>query len=362
MRILLQHPHAPGEISGVVTYCERLAAALEREGVHVRIFSTYGAEAPALWQAVSEVDVVHLNSHHFRLAMFARLRGRRVILKYHYPYWDSVLQGPFEAQGFAGRCWAEWRFLRRLTAGQGITGFKHFAARFGRAVARVALAFVVDRRLACSQFIARSCELPREVVVDYPAVEFPHEGEPCVPMTSSPARFVFAGRLEPHKGCAVLLRAASCLAEVAKVEIIVIGDGPERPKLERMVEQLGLRHGVIFRGRLERNAVLEEMARSTAVVVPSLVNEALSLVAIEAAALGRCVVGSRAGGIPELLGPDGLMFAPDDHESLAAHLQMLIAHPTAVAEARGRELQKRLGALCDPTVAAKRAMDFYRAD
>jgi glycogen(starch) synthase len=361
MRVLLQHPHAPGEISGVVTYCEQLAAAMRRQSVEVRVLSTYGISGPEIWRAVKETDVVHLNSHHLLLVLFARLQGKRVVLKYHYAYWDSVLMGPFMVRGFAGRFGEEWRFLRRLTRGQGAGGFKHMALRLARAVMRVALAFAVHRRLACSKFIARSCELPLDVVVDYPPMDFSGMTGLCVSAVPARARFVFVGRLEAHKGCDVLLRAAACLRDTADFEIVVIGEGPERAALERIVETEGLRLVVTFRGKLGGNAVLTEMARATAVVVPSRVNEAFSLAALEAATVGRCVVGSRVGGIPELLEPDGLLFASGDHEGLAAHLRALIARPVE-AEARGRELQRRLGALCDPVAAVRRAIVFYSAD
>lgn len=159
----------------------------------------------------------------------------------------------------------------------------------------------------------------------------------------------------------MLLRAIAHLRKsAADFELVIIGDGPERERLEQIVESENLRDMVIFHGKLERAAVLAAMAQATAVVVPSRDNDALPFVVIEAAALSRCVVGSSSGGIPELLGPDGLLFAPDDHEGLAGHLRTLLQR-LSETEARGRALHRRVSTLCDPAVAARRALEFYTA-
>lgn len=361
MRVLLQHPHAPTEISGVVTYCEQLRAALGAEGVRVRVLSTHGASTAGLWRALSEADVVHLNSHHFRLAVMARLAGKRLILKYHFPYWDSVGQGPFVPRGLVGRFREEARFLAQLTQGAGWAGWRirHIGQRLLRATLRVGLAVLAHRRLACSEFIARSSELPLRVEIDYYPVTLSAEYPGNSPAIRSRSRFAFAGRLEGRKGCDVLVRALGILRRKGhRVDAVVIGDGPERERLEELARIEGVEDSVRFVGRLSRAPVRDAFAQAFAVVVPSRDNDAFPYTVIEAIAVGCCVIGSRSGGIPEALGPQGLLFDAGDEVGLAACMEHLIEHPRA-AEGHARAAFERIRQMCAPRIVARRTLAFY---
>jgi len=359
VRILLQHPHAPMEISGVVTYCEQLRVALEAEGAQVQVLSTHGASTAALWRAVCEADVVHLNSHHVRLAVMARLAGKRLILKYHFPYWDSVMQDPFVPRGLVGRFQEEARFLVRLTQGAGLASWRirHIAQRLLRAALRVGLALLAHRRLACSGFIARSSELPWPVEVDYYPVELPAEYAGNSP--AAQPQFAFAGRLEGRKGCDVMVRALALLHRKGRrVQAVVIGDGPEREKLEELARAEGLGESVRFAGRLSRAQVRDTFAKAFATVVPSRDNDAFPYTVIEATAVGCCVIGGRAGGIPEALGPQGLLFDAEDVVGLAACMEYLLEHPRA-AEDHARATFLRIQQMCEPRIVARRTLAFY---
>lgn len=361
MRVLLQHPHAPTEISGVVTYCEQLRAALEAEGARVRVFSTHGASTAELWRAVREAEVVHLNSHHFRLAVMARLAGKRLILKYHFPYWDSVVQGPFVPRGLVGRFCEEARFLARLTQGSGWVAWRirHVGERLLRATLRVVLALLAHRRLACSGFIARSCELPLRVEIDYNPLALFAEYPANLPAIRSRSRFAFVGRLEGRKGCDVLVRALAILRRKGRrVDAVVIGDGPERERLEQLARAEGVEGSVRFAGRLGPASVRDSFAEAFAAVVPSRDNDAFPYTVIEAIAAGCCVIGSRSGGIPEALGPQGLLFDTGDEVGLAACMEHLLENP-CVVEGQARAAFERIRQLCAPQIVARRTLAFY---
>src|SRR5262249_41213128 len=118
----------------------------------------------------------------------------------------------------------------------------------------------------------------------------------------------------PKKGFDVLLRAQANL--VNRRQMILIGDGPERESLEDLAERLGLNE-IRFTGQKDREAVLAEMAASELVVIPSRC-EPFGMVALEAMALGKPVVASRVGGLPEILeGADALLVDPDEPTILA---------------------------------------------
>jgi glycosyltransferase involved in cell wall biosynthesis len=127
------------------------------------------------------------------------------------------------------------------------------------------------------------------------------------------------GRMFPSKGFDVLLQA---YAETERnAQLTLIGDGPEREVLGRLARSLGLNGEVRFRGQQDRGQVLAEMAAADLVVIPSR-HETFGLVALEAMALGKPIVASRVGGLPEVLqGADALLVEPGDPAQLAEAIE-----------------------------------------
>jgi len=136
---------------------------------------------------------------------------------------------------------------------------------------------------------------------------------------------VFMGRLVSDKGCDVALRALSRLkSEGVYPSFTVIGDGPEMPALRRLTEELGLQEQVEFRGAM-REGRGREVARHKIMVIPSVWPEPFGLVAVEGLAAGCVSAASNVGGLPEAVGPCGLLFPKGDAEALAAILKTLVA-------------------------------------
>lgn len=102
---------------------------------------------------------------------------------------------------------------------------------------------------------------------------------------------IFAGRLIKEKNVDVLIKAVKLLKEkLPDVKCIIIGDGPERKRLERLTEAFGLKQNVIFKGFLEdHNEVISYMKASKVFVLPS-IREGFSIVALEANACGLPVI------------------------------------------------------------------------
>lgn len=145
--------------------------------------------------------------------------------------------------------------------------------------------------------------------------------------------FLYLGRLAPEKGVATLIRAA----RQAGVRLAIAGDGPMRQSLEAIaqgatdrIELLGFRSGDEL-ARLVRGA--------RAVVAPSEWYENAPLSVLEALAAGKPLIGSRIGGIPELVdeGRTGWLFPAGDIDALAALLQKVSLVPDATLAAMGRE-------------------------
>jgi len=116
--------------------------------------------------------------------------------------------------------------------------------------------------------------------------------------------------------------------------LCMIGDGPDRPAVERRAHELGLMRDTFFLGYQEEVAPF--YAAFDAMILPS-INEGTPVSAIEALAAGRPVVATRVGGVPDVIreGEDGFLVEPGDVDGLAERLARLAADP---------ELRARLGA------------------
>jgi glycosyltransferase involved in cell wall biosynthesis len=155
---------------------------------------------------------------------------------------------------------------------------------------------------------------------------------------SSPAErerplILAVGRLKAPKDFPTLIRALSGLRPDS-FEAVIVGEGPDRPRLEEEIEALGLSGRVRLAG--ERRDVPELLAAADVFVLPS-ASEGLPVSVLEAMAAGLPVIASRVGGVPEQVsdGETGLLVEPGDPSELTAALDRLIADPS---------LRRRLGA------------------
>lgn len=193
----------------------------------------------------------------------------------------------------------------------------------------------VSRVLAPSRYFA---ETVRPDVGRVPVHVLPNG----IPRTTRPEpltaldQLLFVGRLEPVKGVHVLLDAFRELtARHPGARLSVVGDGPARAALEERAADLTAAGRVVFHGWLTGDQVAARLRAASVVVLPSLWPENFPTVALEALQLGRPIVASRVGGLPELVGPDnGALVEAGDGAALAAALGGLLGD---------RELLARLG-------------------
>jgi len=153
---------------------------------------------------------------------------------------------------------------------------------------------------------------------------------------SSRPYVIFVGRITRQKGLPVLLRAASALEPEA--QLVLCAGAADTQELLAEVTALvsGLqasRSGVIWiPDMLPKPEIIQLLTHALVFVCPS-VYEPLGIVNLEAMACGTAVVGSRVGGIPEVVdaGVTGLLVPPDDPASLADALNALIHDPVRAA-------------------------------
>jgi colanic acid/amylovoran biosynthesis glycosyltransferase len=156
-----------------------------------------------------------------------------------------------------------------------------------------------------------------------------------VPDASGRMRVATVGRLVEKKGIEYVLRALRLLKDEAiYLECEVIGEGPLRPVLERAAAALGVADRVAFTGWQSQTSVRERLERAHVLVAASVTGrdadeEGIPNVLKEAMALGLPVVGTRHGGIPELVEDDvsGLLVPERDEHALAGALRRLATTP-----------------------------------
>lgn len=163
-------------------------------------------------------------------------------------------------------------------------------------------------------FVGR-CGLDLEAL---PQRERPQNGRP---------RVVCVGRLSAEKGHFGLLEAFHAVRSSGlDAELVLVGDGPERERIEDTIHALNLGAHVQLLGRLPADGTLQEIARADLLVLASFM-EGLPVVLMEAMALGLPVIASRVAGVPELVehGTQGLLFTPGKWSELADALKVLLA-------------------------------------
>jgi glycosyltransferase involved in cell wall biosynthesis len=197
-----------------------------------------------------------------------------------------------------------------------------------------------------------------------PAAEFPafmdlepFLAQPVAPLPEKP-RALFVGVLERYKAFDILAGAwRRVAAEVPDAVLHVVGQGALAPVAAELVSELPGR--VEWTSALSADEVAAALDAATLLVLPSR-SEGMGRVVIEAAARARAVVGSRVGGIPDVVadGETGVLVPPGDAPQLAAALVRVLSEPE-LAESLGAEARARVEPwLATPEEYARRVREL----
>lgn len=146
---------------------------------------------------------------------------------------------------------------------------------------------------------------------------------------------VFLGRMVSDKGVDLLIAALAQLATHGlRPRLSIVGDGVERPALERQAALLGVAAQIEFLGTRTDGELVALLNRHRILVMPSRYDEPFGIAALEGIACGCVVVGSAGGGLPEAIGPCGRVFRNGSAEELAAVLEDLLRRPEQLASLR----------------------------
>ena len=169
---------------------------------------------------------------------------------------------------------------------------------------------------------------------------------------------LYIGRLSHEKGVGVLLDA--CRNLNGSVRIKIVGDGPDRGILERKANALRL--PVEFTGYLSGVEISDVFSKARGVVMPSTCYENAPLSVLEAFSHCKPVIGSRIGGIPEMIddGVDGYLFEAGNVADLQSKLDTFLAlHADSVKE-MGEAARVKVEREYNPESHYGQLMDIYR--
>jgi len=184
-----------------------------------------------------------------------------------------------------------------------------------------------------------------KIKVIYNAVEFTEEinSEKEIKLPFKEVNFIIITvcRLIPWKGVYDIINVLTRFPK--NIGLIVIGDGPEREKIESMVKNFSLTDRVYLPGSLEKKRVISFFKKADLFVLNSLY-EGMPHVIIEALLAGLPVVATKVGGTPEVVrdGVSGFLIPPNDEEALYRNIKRFVDNPRLLEKLPDKREIKRI--------------------
>ncbi|MEZ4957594.1 MAG: glycosyltransferase family 4 protein [Saprospiraceae bacterium] len=210
--------------------------------------------------------------------------------------------------------------------GQAIGGwlYKKMATRFENMALKNS-----DAVIAVSDEMARVVQVreegsSRKTTKIYNGIDVP---ETTAPQNTSANTLLFVGRLTKIKGVFELVEAMKALPDF--VQLVMVGDGEDRPALEKKIQEYQLGERITLTGGLPAEKVTDWINRCQALILPSYY-ETQGIVLMEANALEKPVIASAVGGVPEVVRDkvNGLLMPSNDPKEIVSAVSYLLAQPT----------------------------------
>jgi glycosyltransferase involved in cell wall biosynthesis len=226
-----------------------------------------------------------------------------------------------------------------------------------------AISTYTAERLARQVPGVRPSIIPFGAAVDAPPVPPPYTYD-----GTRPFEMLFTGRLVERKGVHVLLDALARLPPERRARLHVLGDGPDRERLEARAAELGLPgERVVFHGFVPTEELQRRLETCDAFVLPAVIDakgdtEGLGVVLLEAMSYARPVIASAAGGIVDIVrdGRNGWLVPPGDAAALAGAITACMDDPER-ARTLGLHGREDVEAGFSWDVIADRLAEIYRA-
>lgn len=307
-------------------------------------------------------DAAHVRNiyHHLSPSILWELRAQNIPVIYHIndfkvlcPSYNFVAHGePCEAcKGGAFRnvllkkCYSGW------TARTGLVAEAYIHKWLGT-YRKCVDCFLAPSQFVCDKFVEHGWNAAKFEVLPHfqwtAPLPRPRYGNHAV---------LYFGRLSAEKGLDELLNAMQRLPDL---RLTLAGDGPERPRLQRKANDLGLAN-VELAGHLQGEELDRAIADSPFTVFPSHAYETFGKTIVESYAHARAVIATDLGSRRELVQPGktGLLYPPGDVAALSSAMQYLASNP-GVADRMGRAGWEHVRQNCNPEIHYEALIDLYR--
>jgi glycosyltransferase involved in cell wall biosynthesis len=364
VRILLHCVYYPPEVGGLESHVGELARGLASKGHEVRVVTSRSMKGLPTSEMRNGVRV-HRSPLPSRTPWGWILHSLGSLpVTARWARWADVLH----AQAFASivPCGLASRLAGKPLVATLHTS--HFLMRAERPGWRRVLARLIRRPrhvLAASQEIAQVAMglapgVEVEALTNGVDTERFCPVEPTLRSDGGTRRILVPRRLFHKNGVEYFVRAMpSIVARLPNAEALLIGDGPERQKLESLARDLGVEEVVHFLGGRAHEEMPGLLASGELAVFPSLM-EATSVAALECMSCQLPVVASRVGGLPEIIDDSvGALVPPGDPAALADAVVTLLESPSR--EDMGRRARERVVAEWSNDRLVLRHLEIYRS-
>lgn len=371
-------PRYAGDAAG--SFILRLARALRQIGIDVSVLAPHARDLPAR-DSIDGIDVIRfryaptgLETLAYTGTMAEQVRdswAARVSL-------GSMLGASFwrvlrEQQRIAPRLLhAHWWFpagvvaaaTSRLSSVPFVTTMHGSDVRLARSTAGAAkgLGWVMRASRATttvSRWLADEAHAMTPTLAPPRVAPLPAATELFTPGGSRAGdRLLFVGRLNAQKGIELLLRAVGAMH--ARVQLDVVGDGPDATAMRALASSLGIADRVSWHGALPQSGLPDFYRRATALVVPSR-DEGLGLVAVEAQLCETPVIAFDSGGLRDIIDHEvtGILVGVFTAEALARATDDLLTSPGR-APSLGTAARRKALAVFSPDAVARNYEAIYR--
>lgn len=320
---------------------------------------------PGFWQLsklIRESDVVHVAGPCLLPMTIGWLMRKPVVVEHH-GYQAICPNGRLFHEPSQTVCpgyFGEGQYGKCVTCASETMGYFAAIRALALTFPRRWLCNKVPGKITISDHVAKRIKLPGTRTVYYGIEKLQDVRAEVAPPPRDSLNVAYVGRLVSEKGPSLLLEAAKHLKDDrVSFQLAFFGDGPERARLEKLTDSLGLRDFTSFAGDLRGSEFEEAVAKIDVVVMPSLCEETAGLSAIEQMMRGRAVIVADIGGLSEVVGDAGLKFPPGDSKALATCIRKIIDDP-AFARSLGLMARERavrffeLGSMIDGHVSLYR--------
>jgi len=371
MNVLVVTGIFPPDVGGPASYVPTMSSELMKRGNKVTVVTlsdTLDHSDSSYEFAVYRIRRGHFKPIGFLITLMRVFREGRTaqVLYANGLYLEVVVANFFLRKPLVQKIVGDWAWERATNKGWVKDTFEEFQKRrYGFKVEflkklRSFCARQADTVIVPSQYLSNAATYwgvsANKIVVIYNAVELSSATASAIPL-STRFKIVTVGRLVPWKQIDHLIEA---LPEIEDAGLVVVGDGPERSRLENLARANNLNDRVHFAGQRTKEETFGLMASCDLFVLNS-TYEGFPHVVLEAMCAGLPVVATMVGGTPELVhdGENGLLISPNANGALSSTLRRLLTcseeRQRLVAGGRETTHRFRCSAMIEATEAALRA-------